>query len=68
MMYVVAAVLLRQGRDLREACDLGFGGIVFHNSANFFILGCRSQWNESFVIELPDDSWLSYWARFLLAG
>jgi hypothetical protein len=61
-------VLLRRGRAFESAVATRFGGIVFHNSANFFILGCRARWNESFVIELPDDSWLSYWARFLLAG
>jgi hypothetical protein len=65
---LLAQVLLHGGRAFESAAATRFGGIVFHNSANFFILGCRSEWKESVVIELRDDSWLSYWATFLLAG
>jgi 6-phosphogluconolactonase (cycloisomerase 2 family) len=65
---LLAQVLLHGERAFESAAATRFGGIVFHNSANFFILGCRSEWKESVVIELRDDSWLSYWATFLLAG
>jgi hypothetical protein len=51
--------LLHRGRAFESAAAARFGGTVFHNSANFFILGGRSEWKESFVIELRDDSRLS---------
>jgi hypothetical protein len=56
---LLAQVLLDRGRAFERAAAARFGGTVFHNSANFFILGGRSEWKESFVIELRDDSWLS---------
>jgi hypothetical protein len=65
---LLAQVLLHRGRAFESAAAAAIWWNCFHNSANFFILIRYSEWKESFVVELPDDSWLFCWATLLLAG
>jgi hypothetical protein len=68
-MYVVAAGFASQETTLSRVRARPDLVVLFSTIPQFFSsLGGRSEWNVSFLIALPDESWLSYWAIFLLAG
>ena len=67
MMYVVAAVLLRRdGTSEAATSDLV---VLFSTIPQTFssLVAARSG-TSHLLLNSRDDSWLSYWATFLLAG
>jgi hypothetical protein len=65
---LLAQVLLHRGRAFESAAAAAIWVELFSQFRKLFHPYCYSEWKESFVVELPDDSWLSCWATLLLAG